>query len=341
MKVRRALIRGRHDVVMETIDLEADAPRQGELLLRTSRTFISAGTELANYTGLDPTVDVPGSWNHYPWTPGYANVSRVEAVGPGVEGFSVGERVFTFTRHRSVQLFKPAGGMIVKVPDGVEDEVAAASRMACVAITALQVADLALDDFVVVYGLGAVGNLAAQFFHLSGARVIGVDPAPARCELALKCGIDHAITATGDAALEQIKHITGSAARVAVDAVGDSRVVNACSKSVTPFGDVILLGSPRAAHQGDITDQIRPVHWKWVSYKGALEWRIPTLPQPGVRHSIVGNANTILSLIRQKKLHVKPLISHRVNPEDIKAAYDGLLNRKDEYTGVVLDWLRL
>ena len=38
------------------------------------------------------------------------------------------------------------------------------------------------------------------------------------------------------------------------------------------------------------------------------------------------------------QLHVEPLISHRLKPEEIKQAYDGLLNEPNVYTGVVLDW---
>ena len=38
------------------------------------------------------------------------------------------------------------------------------------------------------------------------------------------------------------------------------------------------------------------------------------------------------------QLRVEPLISHRLKPEQIKQAYDGLLNEPDIYTGVVLEW---
>ena len=38
------------------------------------------------------------------------------------------------------------------------------------------------------------------------------------------------------------------------------------------------------------------------------------------------------------ELKIDPLISHRLKPEQIKAAYDGLLNEPNTYTGVVLEW---
>ena len=52
-----------------------------EVLVQTECTFISAGTELANFTGLDPGVHVPGSWNQFPARPGYANCGRVIELG--------------------------------------------------------------------------------------------------------------------------------------------------------------------------------------------------------------------------------------------------------------------
>ncbi|MBC8228784.1 alcohol dehydrogenase, partial [bacterium] len=42
--------------------------------------------------------------------------------------------------------------------------------------------------------------------------------------------------------------------------------------------------------------------------------------------------------IHRGELKIEPLISHQLKPEQIKEAYDGLLNEPETYTGVVLDW---
>jgi len=340
MQIRRALIRERNDVVMESLELDHEEPRAGEALLKTRASFISAGTELANYTGLDPTVDEPGAWNSYPWPPGYSNVSEVVAVGEGVTEVSEGDRVYTFGKHCSHYHFSGFGSdLIVKVPDGLNDDTAAAARMAEVAITALQVSDVSLNDWVAVFGLGSVGNLCAQFFQLSGGRVIGVDPFEPRRNLAQKVGIEHVVGGSEGEVASAIAELTGDeGAHTTVDAVGDSRVIRQCANSTASFGEVIVLGSPRASIEGDLTDLTRPVHWKWITFKGALEWRIPLMPGRGIRHSTRGNLENIFDLIQRGRLKVGELISHRMDPENIKEAYDGLLNKKDEYWGVVLDW---
>ena len=59
-----------------------DTPSGTEALIAMERTIISAGTELANYTGLDPDTRTPGRWCTYPWVPGYGGIGRILAVGP-------------------------------------------------------------------------------------------------------------------------------------------------------------------------------------------------------------------------------------------------------------------
>jgi len=340
MQARTALVRGRNDVVMEAVELDHEKPRPGEALLETLATFISAGTELAIYTGLDPGVDDPDAWCHYPFRPGYANVSRVVAVGEGVDWAAPGQRVFTLHGHTSHHFTRGRGhDMAVPVPESIEDGVAAAARMAMVAITGIQVSDVELNDWVAVFGLGTVGNLACQFFQLRGARVIGIDPVDARRELARQCGVEHVIGGAAHEVADAVRALTGGkGARTAVDAVGDVRVVTQAAQLTENHGEVIILGSPRASVQADLNQALRPIHYRWVTFKGALEWRIPREPAPPHRTSTRGNLEMIYDLIQRGKLHVEPLISHRMPAERIKDAYEGLLNRKDEYTGVVLEW---
>jgi len=72
--------------------------------------------------------------------------------------------------------------------------------------------------------------------------------------------------------------------------------------------------------------------------KGALEWRYPTFKDEFVKHSIERNSEIIMHLILDEKLIVKPLFTHEFTPETAKQAYDGLLNKKDEFIGVVFNW---
>ena len=68
MTGRAAVVPEANVVHLEEIEIPGPVG-PNEVLVQTECTFISAGTELANFTGLDPGVHVPGSWNHFPARP--------------------------------------------------------------------------------------------------------------------------------------------------------------------------------------------------------------------------------------------------------------------------------
>ncbi len=340
MTGRAAIVREANLVEIEEIEIPGPLG-PNEVLVQTECTFISAGTELANFTGLDPGVHVPGSWNRFPARPGYANCGRVIELGSEVETLALGDRVFTQHKHVSHHLVAvdDPNTIAVPVPADVPSDLAAAVRMGMVAITAPQVADNHLNDWVVVFGLGLVGNLAAQLFQFDGARVIGVDPVPARRELAQRVGIQRIIGNDMSTIVDQVREITGGGAQTVVEAVGHAGVAATAIHAVAPYGELILLGSPRAPVTADLNEFLQPVHKTWVTIKGALEHRLPVNPTArGHPLSIAGNARTILDLVSAGRLQLAELISHCLPASQIAAAYDGLLNQPEEFWGVALDW---
>ena len=84
MRIREVVVTGQNRVELQTADIDTPALAANELLIDTEYTFISSGTELANYTGREPKVFQKGTWCEYPWRSGYANVGIVREVGPGV-----------------------------------------------------------------------------------------------------------------------------------------------------------------------------------------------------------------------------------------------------------------
>lgn len=191
-----------------------------ELLIETEYTFISAGTELANYTGKDSAVFEPGSWYAYPWRFGYANVGIMRSVGSAVKRVQVGERVFTYGNHGSHVRYNQAR-LVIQVPDELDAAIAAAARMAAVSMTAIIVAEIKGNPWVALYGLVSVGNLAAQAFLARGCRVIGVEPVEAQRNLAQRCGISITVGGDPEMANAQVQEITEDAgADITVDAEG-------------------------------------------------------------------------------------------------------------------------
>jgi len=344
MKIRQVMITGQNQVELQERELSA-ALKPDELLVRTEWTFISAGTELANYTGREPDVFVPGAWCAYPWNSGYANVGIVKAVGQNVTRFKVGDRVFSIGSH-STFVKVSQDSLVVAVPQGVDSAVAVATRMAGVATSAAVMAQIPIHPWVAVFGLGLVGNLAAQALGILGGRVIGVDPVASRRRLAAQCGVAHAVGGTPDEAHQAIAKITGGRmADISVEATGLTPVVLQALKATADVGQLVLLGTPRAAFQGDITLAFKEIHLRYITVRGALEWCPPTYPPVSSQNgrtlpitSLYDKQMMIFDWVQSGQMKIEPLITHRLPPAQIKQAYEGLLRDSESFVGVALDW---
>lgn len=332
-RFHRVLFTEPSKAVFSPADSSALPSGPDQVLIETEYSVVSAGTELAILTGKE-------SWAPLPFTPGYGSVGRVVRTGANVTDVKVGQRIFTYGAHSQ---YAATDIMRIPVDATVDPAKATFARIAAVSITALRVADVALGDTVAVFGLGLVGNLAAQLFTLAGCEVIGIDLSAKRREQALQCGIAH-VLAPGAELESQVAAITGGrGCRSVVEATGVPAVAATAGALAGKQGEVILLGSPRQEFVTDLTAFLNRTHL-WgsgcVTVKGAHEWRYPVAEDRNGygRFSMEGNVRAILRLIGQKKLQLDPLITHVVSPKACQEVYDGLKNQKDVYTGVVFDW---
>jgi 2-desacetyl-2-hydroxyethyl bacteriochlorophyllide A dehydrogenase len=340
MDIRQVVVTGKHEVSLQKGNLDEGSLKPHELRIETEMSFISAGTELAMYTATDKRVYEPGAWCAYPFKSGYANIGKVLDAGENHRGL-VGKRVYTNGPHASAFRYgiDNAYGLMAEVPAGISSQEAAAARMAMVAMAGLDTSTPQYIRTVVVFGLGMVGNLAAQLFRLTGAVVIGVDPSAKRREVAKQCGIPYTIGGTEAEITEQVKEITkGKMANVVVDAVGHSAIALQAVKLAADGGEVIVLGSPRTPAEGNLTDVFATAHYRWVTIKGSLEWYYPADSHLSHAYTLRKKLAAIFQWIGDGRLQLKPLITHVLPPEEIKAAYEGLLHQKEEYVGVVLRW---
>jgi 2-desacetyl-2-hydroxyethyl bacteriochlorophyllide A dehydrogenase len=343
MQATYAVVPGEEQLVIEHEELDPATMRSKHILVEAETTVISAGTELAIYTALAPGVHTPGSWNAYPWRPGYGLVGHILAAGENVAGLASGDRIFCFGQHASHQFYDVSGRETRDSAFVIDESLSAKSavmlRMALIALTGSQMAVFEIGDTVCVFGLGLVGNLVAQLFQISGAHVIALDPVMSRCDLAREIGIDTVLHASAEQHVEAVLEQTGGeGVTVAVDAVGHTPVIQNCIEVCVPFGQVVLLGSPRAAFEYNATEAFRAIHNRWLTVKGALEWCLPAHPVPGKKHSIESNLHMLIELVRQRKLDVDGLISHVITPDAMPTAFQGLLHDKSNYIGVVVDW---
>ncbi|MFE5027494.1 NADPH:quinone oxidoreductase family protein [Streptomyces sp. NPDC056656] len=160
-----------------------------------------------------------------PFTPGSEFAGRVAALGEGVEGFEIGDRVHgsVTTGAMAEQVVAPAAS-VSRVPEGLTMAEAASFRVSYLTAyhSLVTAGELEPDQWVVV--LGAAGGVGAACVDLAvrlGAQVIAVASSPERLEVCRGLGARAGIDYSREDLKQRIKEITGEGAHLVVDPVGD------------------------------------------------------------------------------------------------------------------------
>ena len=172
----------------------------------------------------------------------------MQAIGPGVEGFELGDRVFASGRHASHLLSQledeDDGGMrkrVQRIEFDVTDEQACFSRLGDVALHSIRRAELQPDESVAIFGQGVVGQLIAAFARISGAYpIIAVDLDDGRLELSKISGATHTVNASKENAVEAVESITGGGAECVFHANREAQVLADCVDAAGFGGKVVL-----------------------------------------------------------------------------------------------------
>ena len=323
-------------VAVQTEEISTENLAPWEVVVRNEATLVSAGTELARLYNTDGTIT-------YPQRTGYTAVGRLIAKGTAVADFQIGDRVFYAGKHASAQRFLHGANhqwnRLYPVPENLPAADAVFAGLAEIAMTAPCVTQLHLNDTVAVFGLGLIGNLAAQLYRLQGARVIAVDPVAQRCEQARQVGLTETVTVPPNQQAEAVKQLTGGrGADVTVDAVGHSAVIENCIAATALYGQVVLLGSPRAQHVTNLTPVLSAIHINGLVVRGAHMWRFPASDMREVKETVAWGYRNMFQFIQNGRLKVAPLRSHIAKPSAASEMYRGLQEQRDKYWGVVFDW---
>lgn len=329
---------------LEEVAIDESDLAPGDLVIEAEYSVVSAGTEVANYTALDPGVWVAGSWNAYPYRPGYGAVGAVVACGatPGDGGsdYGVGDRVFAIARHARFSVVNPSRRPVVRLRSDDDAKAMVLARMASVAITAVpKSASVDLGGRAVVIGLGLVGNFAAQLLQLSGMDVLGLDRASRRVEMAQGVGLE----AKQVAETVDLGEVWGDCDRcgpdLVVEASGVSDVIHLAVRLTRDGGEVVLLGSPRGGFQEDTTAMLSDIHHRGIRVVGALEWLLPLQSGPRQsRWSLSDDYRVLFGLFRRGRIRTDKLVSDIVAPRQAPSAYRSLAQDGSSMGAVLFDW---
>jgi 2-desacetyl-2-hydroxyethyl bacteriochlorophyllide A dehydrogenase len=336
---RRVVIKGPLDLEVEKYSIDSDVGNS-EFIVKNRYTAISAGTELSIYTGTNPKVYEPNSWCNYPHIPGYAGLGEVIAAGSEVD-LKPGDLVFHHAHHSTYDKLYQGYSHYAKISEDLFLPEVSLARFAAIVLSgSVRLSKIELGDKIALIGLGIIGQMASQLFTLAGGDVIAFDPVNFRRTVAKRTGYcleiyDPSRTNPKDIASE---FNDGKGVDTLLDATGVSQLIIANVDLVRPMGQVILLGSPFTLYNADVTQLLRQIHLKWLTVRGGLERDQISPPDDNSPHSYIRDVVYLLDLVRRRRLKVKELVSHVVAPEEIKRAYEGLLDNKEEYMAVVIDW---
>ncbi len=197
----------------------------------------------------------------------------VEAVGSKAKGFKVGDRVAyaqPIGAYAEV-LLRPVV-RLVKIPDGIEDQTAAAMMLKGMTAWYLcrRTYKVKKGDTIVVHAAaGGVGQILCQWTKHLGATVIGTVGSDAKVELAKSVGCDHVVVMSREKLSARVKEITGGkGVPVVYDGVGKDTFMESLD-CLAPLGLMASFGNASGA--------VEPVNIGVLAQKGSLFLTRPTL----------------------------------------------------------------
>jgi predicted dehydrogenase/threonine dehydrogenase-like Zn-dependent dehydrogenase len=354
----------------EVAELPVPSVKRGQLLIATSQTLVSAGTERmlvefgkAGYLekarqqpdkvrmvldkiktdGLMPTLEAVFNKLDQPLPLGYCNIGRVAAIGAGVTGFEEGDRVVSNGKH--AEAVSVPVNLCAKVPAAVADEEAAFTVLGAIALQGIRLVQPTLGETVVVTGLGLIGLVTVQLLRAHGCRVMGLDFDPEKLALARSFGAETVDLAAGQ---DPVAAAMAYSRRRGVDAV----IVTAATKSSEPMhqaalmsrkrGRIVLVGvtglelSRADFFEKELTFQVSCSYGPG-RYDANYEEKGNDYPVGFVRWTEQRNLEAVLDMMADGRLDVKPLISHRFAIDEAAQAYE-LVGGAGKSLGILLKY---
>ena len=266
--------------VLRLEEVAVGNPGQGEVRLR----HVAVGLNFADTyfrSGLYPAALPTGM--------GVEAAGVIEAVGPGVSDFAVGDRI-TYTGSPlgaySTERVMPADSLI-KLPDEIPFEVAAAMTMRGLTTSYLlrRIHPLRQGDTVLLHAAaGGVGLIFLQWARLLGIEIIGTVSNDHKAEIARAHGCTHTIVYTREDVPQRVRELTGGAGvPVVYDSIGQT-THRASLDCLQRRGLLVCFGTS--------SGPIPPINALELALKGSLFITRPALADyiadPGERAALAG-----------------------------------------------------
>jgi NADPH:quinone reductase len=303
--------------VLKLEDVVVGEPRQGEVRLR----HVAVGLNFADTYFRNGTYPIP-----LPAGMGVEAAGVVEAVGPGVTNVAVGDKVTytgflnTLGAYSTARII--AAAPLIKLPEGIECETAAAMTMRGLTSAYLmrRIYDFKAGDTLLLHAAaGGVGLIVSQWARLLGVRVIGTVSTEEKAAVARAHGCDEIINYSHEDVAKRARELTGGVGvNVVFDSVGKN-TFNASLDSLKRRGLMVCVGTA----SGPI-DGFNP---QLLAMKGSLYLTRPALADyiadPAEKAELAGE---IFGHVAARRIKIE--INQRYGLQDAVQAHRDLESRK-------------
>ena len=262
--------------------------------------------------------------------PGHEYAGVIHAVGAGVTGYSIGDRVVGVTGGGGFAEYVPVPVnpfQLAHMPDNVAFEEAATTEPLADSLQMVRLAAIQPGENIVVFGVGIIGLgviQALRALNVPAAKIVAVDVSPARLAMAQAVGATDVINPRDTDLQQSVKDICGyttltfpqaeDIANVAVvidcagylkHMAGPAPLESALQMLQPAGGRIICFG----AYEGDVTLNLMPLINKQASIRGSMGYSPDDLEQA-------------LALMAAGKVDRRMLISNRFALDDITEAFE-------------------
>ncbi|WP_282604761.1 quinone oxidoreductase [Pelagibius sp. Alg239-R121] len=305
-------------------DIELPAPGEGEVRLRQTAIGLNY-IDVYHRTGLYPIPNLPS-------VIGLEGAGVVEALGAGITELAPGDRVAyanpplgAYADERNMPVDR-----LVKVPDGISDEQAAAIMLQGMTVEYLirRTYNVKAGDTVLFHAAaGGVGLMACQWLNHLGATVIGTVGSEEKADLAKANGCHHTILYNKEDIAARVREITdGAGVPVVYDSVGKD-TFDASISSLSPLGLFVTFGNA--------SGPVPPVDPGLLSQKGSLFMTRPNLmTYTAKREDMVASAESLFEVVQSGA--VKVAINQRYPLAEAAQAHRDLEARKTTGSTILL-----
>jgi NADPH2:quinone reductase len=300
------------EIQLRNVALEA--PGAGQVRVRLDGCGVCA-SNLTPWAGPD--------WMQFPTEPGglgHEGWGRVDALGPGVDGLKIGDRVAVLSYHAYASHdFAPAD-MVVPLPSALDDKPFPGEPLGC-AMNIFKRSEIRAGQTVAIVGIGFLGAMLTQLAAGAGARVIAISRREQSLEAAKQMGAAETILMDDHwRIIEEVKTLTdGRFCDRVIEAVGKQWPLDLAGELTMERGRLIIAGY----HQ-DGPRQVNMQLWNWrgLDVVNAHE-RDPAIYIQGIRDAV--------DAVVEGRLDPSSLYTHRYPLAQLDQALNDTRDRPDNF----------